>query len=180
MSDDLRLYVIGLGANLGDRRQSLRSAVVALTRAGQVIRLSDLYETAAVGPPQPDYLNAAVLLQSGLAPGALLTVLLEVEQQHGRERREKWGPRTLDLDLLCSPGLVHTGPGLTLPHPELERRAFALVPLLDVLPDARDARSGVSYLEQLSRLERDAVRRVETQASWTLGVGIGVAAGRTE
>jgi 2-amino-4-hydroxy-6-hydroxymethyldihydropteridine diphosphokinase len=180
MSDDLRLYVIGLGANLGDRRQSLRSAVVALGRAGQVVRLSDLYETAPVGPPQPDYLNAALLLQSGLGPGALLTALLEVEQQHGRARREKWGPRTLDLDLLCSPGLVHDGPQLTLPHPELERRAFALVPLLDVLPDARDARSGVRYEEQLSRLDRDAVRRVETAESWAPSAGVRVAAGRTE
>lgn len=180
MSDDLRLYVIGLGANLGDRRQSLRSAVVALAGAGELVRLSDLYETAPIGPPQPDYLNAAALLRSGLAPGALLTALLEVEQQHGRERRGKWGPRTLDLDLLCSPGLVHVEPALTLPHPELERRAFALVPLLDVLPDARDARSGVSYQEHLSRLDADAVRRVETQASWAPHAAVRVAAGRTE
>src|SRR5262245_2236701 len=139
MSDDLRLYVVGLGANLGERRATLQSAVRGLAGHGRVVRVSDLYETAAVGPPQPDYLNAAVLLETPLGPQGALSALLALEQAHGRERRERWGPRTLDLDLLCSPGLVLDEPGLALPHPELTRRAFALVPLLDVLPDGRDA-----------------------------------------
>lgn len=167
MSDDLRrFYVVGLGANLGDRRASLQSAVLALGASGGVLQLSDLYETAAIGPAQPDYLNAALLLESGLAPGALMTALLAVERRHGRERRERWGPRTLDLDLLCSPGLVCEEPGLTLPHPELTRRAFALVPLLDVLPDGCDARSGVGYREVLAGLDGRSVYRVETRSSW--------------
>ena len=167
MSDDLRRpYVVGLGANLGDRRATLQSAVLALGHRGSVLQLSDLYETVAVGPAQPDYLNAAVLLESGLAPGALMAALLALEHQHGRERRERWGPRTLDLDLLCCPGLVCEEAGLTLPHPELVHRAFALVPLLDVLPDGRDVRSGVSYRDLLAGLDGTSVRRVETRASW--------------
>jgi 2-amino-4-hydroxy-6-hydroxymethyldihydropteridine diphosphokinase len=180
MSDDLRSYVVGLGANLGDRRAALQSAVLALGAHGRVVQVSDLYETAAVGPPQPDYLNAAALLSSKLAPRALLGALLAIEKAHGRERRERWGPRTLDLDLLCSPGLVLSEPDLTLPHPELPRRAFALVPLLDVLPDARDARSGARYQSLLATLDTGSVRRVERRSAWLPNAVADEASGRTE
>src|ERR1041384_6029882 len=106
MSDNLRHYVIGLGANLGDRLITLRSAVDGLARSGTVRAVSHLYETEPVGPAQPDFLNAAVLLESNLAALALPEALLDLERAHGRERRERWGARTLDLDLLYSPGLV--------------------------------------------------------------------------
>jgi 2-amino-4-hydroxy-6-hydroxymethyldihydropteridine diphosphokinase len=164
-----RAYVVGLGANLGDRRQTLRSAMGGLAGSGTLLAVSDLYETAAVGPPQPDYLNAAVLLESVLTPGRLLLELLAVERAHGRVRAERWGPRTLDLDLLHSPGLVVVEPDLTLPHPELARRAFALLPLLDVLPDARDALSGAAYADIVRSLATDGVRRLETRDSWYPG-----------
>ena len=167
MSDVLRIrYVVGLGANLGDRIGTLRSAVLALDVHGRVQRLSHVYETPALGPPQPDYLNAAVLFEASLPPRALLDELLRIEQRHGRERRERWGPRTLDLDLLLSPGLTLEEPGLRLPHPELVRRPFALVPLLDVLPDARDEVSGASYTELLAKLDPTTLRRVEISESW--------------
>ncbi len=167
MSDDVRAsYVIGLGANLGDRLATLKSAVLALEPHGALLALSDLYESAAVGPPQPDYLNAAVLLESALTPQRLLGELLAVERAHGRERRERWGPRTLDLDLLDSPGLVLAEPGLTLPHPELLRRAFALAPLIDVAPEARDPRSGRRYADLALPLETQGVRRLETSTRW--------------
>jgi len=161
-----RTYVIGLGANLGDRAATLKSAVLALARQGQVHAVSDLYESAAVGPPQPDYLNAAVLLESRLGPGDLLRELLLIERAHGRERRERWGPRTLDLDLLHSPELVLSEPDLTLPHPELTQRAFALGPLVDVAPEARDPRSGARYRDALQALSDQSLRRVETSATW--------------
>jgi len=181
MSDVPRLlYVIGLGANLGDRLAMLRSAVVALGAHGRVTRVSSVYLTAAVGPPQPDYLNAAVLLQCGLSPRALLAELLEIERRHGRERRERWGPRTLDLDLLLSPGLSVEEPGLTVPHPELSRRAFALVPLLEVLPDARDEHSGAAYADVLRVLGRTSVRRFVASETWDPRVGALPAPGRTE
>jgi 2-amino-4-hydroxy-6-hydroxymethyldihydropteridine diphosphokinase len=167
MSDVLRSrYVIGLGANLGDRLGTLRSAVLALGAHGRVERLSHVYETPALGPPQPDYLNAAALFETSLPPEALLAELLRIEQRHGRERRERWGPRTLDLDLLVSPGLVLKEPGLCLPHPELGRRPFALVPLLDVLPDARDELSGASYADLLAGLAPTTLRRVASSESW--------------
>ena len=169
MSDDLRRYVIGLGANLGDRLLTLRAAVAGLAQHGTVLAVSDLYETDPIGPAQPDFLNAAVLLESDLGAVPLLQALLRLERAHGRERRERWGARTLDLDLLFSPDLVLSTPELTLPHPELTRRAFALVPLVDVAKDARDPSSGVSYEELLARLPRDGVRRFETSANWCSG-----------
>jgi 2-amino-4-hydroxy-6-hydroxymethyldihydropteridine diphosphokinase len=170
MSDDLRRYVVGLGANLGDRLATLKSAIGGLGQQGaQIVAVSDVYESAAVGPPQPDYLNAAALLDSSLPPLGLLQVLLAVERAHGRERRVRWGPRTLDLDLLFSPGLVVSTPELTVPHPELTRRAFALRPLLDVAGDARDPASGELYADVLSRLPGQSLRRVETSAAWRPG-----------
>ena len=169
MSDERRRYVIGLGANLGDRLSTLQSAIRALASCGEVLVVSDLYESAAFGPPQPDYLNAAALLESGFSPMELLEALLEIERQHGRERRERWGPRTLDLDVLYSPGLRLVTPGLTLPHPELRRRAFALKPLVDVLAEARDPSSNTLYAQVLAALQGQQLRRFETVANWCPG-----------
>ncbi len=169
MSDERRAYVIGLGANLGDRLPTLRSAVAALGHRGVVRAVSHLYETAAVGPPQPAYLNAAVLLESTLDPADLLQELLLIERDHGRERRERWGPRTLDLDLLYSPGLVLSSPSLMVPHPELTRRAFALAPLLDVAPDACEPGSGRRYAELLASLPGQEVRCLEERDAWCPG-----------
>jgi 2-amino-4-hydroxy-6-hydroxymethyldihydropteridine diphosphokinase len=154
-------YVIGLGANLGEKLVALRSALAGLGRLGRIVAVSGVYETAAVGPPQPDYLNAAVLLESTLEPSALLNELLAIERAHGRLRLERWGPRTLDLDLLWAGDVVLSTADLTLPHPELNRRPFALMPLLDVAPDARDPRSGHAYKESLSALDCRGVQRLE-------------------
>jgi 2-amino-4-hydroxy-6-hydroxymethyldihydropteridine diphosphokinase len=167
MTDAARSYVIGLGANLGERLQALESALAALGQVGAVRAISAIYETAALGPPQPDYLNAAVLLESALEPPSLLEELLAIERAHGRERLERWGPRTLDLDVLYAGDLVVDEPRLTVPHPELERRAFALMPLLDLVPEARDPRSGSSYAELLARLEVRDVRRLQTPPGWS-------------
>ncbi len=169
MSDERRLYVIGLGANLGDRLATLRSAVSRLKAVGRLRQVSALYETDAVGPPQPDFLNAAVLLDSALAPSALLGALLAIEQEHGRERRERWGPRTLDLDLLYSPEVVLAESDLTLPHPELSRRAFALAPLLDVSPDACEPGSGRRYSDVFGSLRAAGLRRLEASGAWCAG-----------
>lgn len=169
MPDDSRRYVIGLGANLGERLSTLRSAVAGLAQYGTVLAISRVYETDPVGPAQPDYLNAAVLLESPLSPEPLLDALLALERAHGRERRERWGARTLDLDLLFSPGLVLSTPKLTLPHPELTRRPFALVPLVDVAREARDPRSNTPYSELLAGLDARGVRSFETSANWCSG-----------
>lgn len=158
--------MIGLGANLGDCRATLRAAVEALGQVGTVRAVSSLYETEPVGPPQPSFFNAAVLLESVLTPNQLLEQLLGIERLHGRERRERWGPRTLDLDILHSPDLVLTEPALTLPHPELTKRAFALVPLLDVFPTAVDAATGTPYAVVLLSLSTTGLRLLETSPTW--------------
>jgi 2-amino-4-hydroxy-6-hydroxymethyldihydropteridine diphosphokinase len=151
--------VIGLGANLGDRAATLGAAVQALIHLGTFVAVSSVYETDPVGPPQPSFLNAAVRLRVALPPESLLVELLRIESAAGRERRERWGPRTLDLDILWIQGVVCQSPALTVPHPELCSRAFALVPLLDVAPEAADPTTGSAYRSVLAGLETASVRR---------------------
>lgn len=151
--------VVGLGSNLGDRIETLRRAVQAIGELGEVRAVSHLYETPPLGPPQPDFVNAAVRLHTALAPGELLGRLLEIERLAGRERRVRWGPRTLDLDILWIEGRRIVEPELVVPHAELQKRAFALLPLLDVAPDAVDPTTGTAYRECLSGVDVSRVRR---------------------
>jgi 2-amino-4-hydroxy-6-hydroxymethyldihydropteridine diphosphokinase len=146
--------VVGLGANLGDRLAAMRAAVRELGRTSAVLATSSVYETEPVGPAQPRFLNAAALLAWQGSPEELLRVLLDVEARLGRVRSERWGPRVIDLDLLWAEGVVVEGEQLTVPHPRLRERAFALVPLLDVAPDARDPRTGEAYEHVLGALAR--------------------------
>ena len=126
---------IGLGANLGDRMATLARAVELLAHEeGFALRaLSRAWETDAVGPPQPRYLNAVARVGSMLSPRATLKRLLEMEEKLGRVRREKWGPREIDLDLLFYGNSVASGP-IELPHPRLHERAFVLGPLREIAP----------------------------------------------
>jgi 2-amino-4-hydroxy-6-hydroxymethyldihydropteridine diphosphokinase len=129
--------VLGLGGNLGARRALLDCARTLLAaqpgvRLGAVSRL---YHTPPLGPPQPEYLNAALALDWVGSPRALLAITQHIETLLRRQRTQRWGPRTLDLDILFwAAGAVHE-PGLCVPHPELSRRAFALVPLAEVARD---------------------------------------------
>jgi len=126
-----RAYV-GLGANLGDREQSIRDAVAALPG---VVVVSTLRETNPVGViDQPKFLNGVAALETELQPQALLDLLLAVERRLGRERRERWGPRTIDLDLLLYGDEVIDEDGLTVPHPHLHERRFVLEPLAEIAP----------------------------------------------
>ena len=124
---------VGVGANLGDREETIRAAVAALPG---VVGVSQLRETDPVGVvDQPPFLNGAVALETELSPRELLDALLAVEREHGRERRERWGPRTIDLDLLLYGDATIDEQGLTVPHPRLHERRFALEPLLDLDPE---------------------------------------------
>jgi 2-amino-4-hydroxy-6-hydroxymethyldihydropteridine diphosphokinase len=130
---------IGLGANLGRPEAALRQAAVALGElpGTRLLALSRCYRTPAWGRlDQPDFVNAAALLDTRLPPQALLEALLEIERDAGRERGDdsRWGPRVLDLDLLLYAGRVIDRPGLRVPHPHLHERAFALVPLAEIAP----------------------------------------------
>jgi len=137
--------VVGLGANLGDRLATMRAALEALRDYARVAATSRVYATAPVGPPQPEYLNAAALVEWDDSAESLLDVLLAVEARLGRVRRERNGPRTIDLDVLWIEGLAIETERLTVPHPRLAERAFALVPMLDVVPDACEPRTGARY-----------------------------------
>jgi 2-amino-4-hydroxy-6-hydroxymethyldihydropteridine diphosphokinase len=129
---------VGLGANLGDREASLRRAVSLLgeVEGVRVTAVSSFRETDPVGYlDQPRFLNGAVAIETTLAPGDLLQALLAIERELGRRREgPRFGPRTVDLDLLVIEGVVHEEPGLTLPHPRLHERRFALEPLAELEP----------------------------------------------
>ncbi|GAB4148471.1 MAG: hypothetical protein Fur0046_26990 [Cyanobacteria bacterium J069] len=128
---------IALGSNLGDSVAIVESAIVAIaeTPGIQLIERSHLYKTAPVGPPQPDYINACVLVYTLLPPDTLLHTLLGIEQRFGRVRRERWGARLLDLDLLLYGNRRINTPTLQLPHPRMRDRAFVLWPLAEIAPD---------------------------------------------
>jgi 2-amino-4-hydroxy-6-hydroxymethyldihydropteridine diphosphokinase len=124
---------IGLGSNLGDRLDNLKRAVELMLEKGlAVMEASSVYETDPVGPPQPDFLNAAVAVDCDLPPAELVAVLKQVESEIGREQSERWGPRVIDLDLLLYGEESVSEPGVTVPHAELTNRAFALVPILEI------------------------------------------------
>ena len=144
-----RAYV-GVGANLGDRRATIDAAVALLEG---VVAVSDLRETDPVGvTDQPAFLNGAVAVETDLSPRELLETLLDVERRLGRQRRLRWGPRTIDLDLLLYGDETIDEPGLTVPHPRLHERRFALEPLVELDPELElPGRGRVSDL--LARLD---------------------------
>lgn len=153
---------IGLGANLGDRLAHMRRALTLLAAHDRlrVRAVSAVYESPAVGGPaeQGAYLNAVALVDSDLDPADLLGVLHVVEAACGRERHERWGPRTLDLDLLAVGATIRDGAALTLPHPRAHERAFVLAPWQDVAPAAElPGRGRIDAL--LAHLDRTTLRR---------------------
>jgi 2-amino-4-hydroxy-6-hydroxymethyldihydropteridine diphosphokinase len=129
---------LGLGSNLGDRLAHLQDGLDALgaTDRIEVLAVSDVYETAPVGgPDQDDFLNAVVEIETDLAPRALLAVALHVESLEARVRTVRWGPRTLDVDVLLYGDERVDEPDLQVPHPRIAERGFVLAPLHDVAPD---------------------------------------------
>ena len=165
LSERLLDSVVGLGANLGSPDVTLAWALGELRAVGEIVAISALYRTVPVGgPPQPDFLNAAVRLSfRGSAPGLLLH-LREIERGAGRRRRERWGPRTLDLDILWIKDLRLCTPRLEVPHPRLRQRAFALRPLVDVAREATDPADGALYRDVLDSFDPREVADLGT--SW--------------
>lgn len=132
---------LGIGANLGDREAALRRAVEGMP---DVVAVSPFYETEPVGGPprQPPYLNGVVELDTDLSPRELLEVARRLEAEAGRVRAERWGPRTLDVDVLLVGDLVVNDPDLVVPHPRMWERDFVLRPLRDLAPDLTPPISG--------------------------------------
>lgn len=129
--------VLSLGANLGDRAASLEAALAALSARVTVVAVSPYYATSPVGvTDQPEFLNVVALVDTSLSPVDLLALCQSLEGAAGRVRGERWGPRTLDVDVIAYDDVVSSDPSLTLPHPRAHERAFVLVPWLAVDPEA--------------------------------------------
>lgn len=153
---------VGVGSNLGDRLGHLEAAIDGLAAVSRVSGISSVYETAPVGgPDQGAFLNAVVLIATARTPCSLLRELLVIERARGRIRDTRWGPRTLDLDLILWERETISEPGLTVPHPRMLDRRFVLEPLLEVWPDARmpdgSAIAASSDAVEQQGLERAAV-----------------------
>jgi 2-amino-4-hydroxy-6-hydroxymethyldihydropteridine diphosphokinase len=161
VQEPVRRVVLALGSNLGDRLELLQGAVDALadTPGLRLLGVSPVYETDPVGgPDQPDYLNAVVVAEGQHSPRTLLERALAVENAFDRVREVRWGPRTLDVDVVAVGDLVVREPDLEVPHPRAAERAFVLVPWLDV--DAAAELPGAGAVAALvERLGRDGVRR---------------------
>jgi 2-amino-4-hydroxy-6-hydroxymethyldihydropteridine diphosphokinase len=154
----MTLAYIGLGSNVGDREANLRKAVERLKKADgiEVTRVSSIYETAPVGYlEQPDFLNAVIEIETTLSPPELLAVTKSIERDQKRLRQVRWGPRTIDLDILLYDDAEVEENGLRLPHPEVANRAFVLVPLAEIAPSRRlpGGRTVESLLADLGGIE---------------------------
>ena len=158
----MTLAYVALGSNLGEPRQQVLDAFIALADlpGTRVLQRSPLYRTPPWGVlDQPPFINAVAELETTLSPEALLQHLLAIEQRAGRVRAERNGPRTLDLDLLHVDGVCRDDRPLTLPHPRLAERAFVLLPLADVAPDLRLPGQG-SVAELLARVDPAGCERL--------------------
>jgi 2-amino-4-hydroxy-6-hydroxymethyldihydropteridine diphosphokinase len=153
---------IALGSNIGDSHTILSEAIdaIAQTPGIRLISQSSFYRTKAVGPPQPDYLNGCVLLQVEMIPELLLEILLKIENKFGRLRGERWGPRTLDLDILLYSDRIIETPKLQIPHPRMRERAFVLVPLAEIAPDWVDPVSGLTIKELMKDVDYQNINKV--------------------
>ena len=151
---------LGLGSNLGEREEFLRRAIERLTRlaALRLTGISSVYETEPVGRlDQPAFLNLVIRVQTELDPHDLLTLCQDVEAILGRVRRERWGPRVIDIDILLYGQESVAEPDLVIPHPEMGMRAFVLVPLVELEPEVRGP-GGESVTLALARLDASGVR----------------------
>jgi len=161
----MALAYIGLGSNLEDPLAQVMRAFGELAEIAQTALLerSAIYSSQAIGPEQPDYINAVALLDTHLKPLALLTALQAIEQAHQRLRIQHWGPRTLDLDLLLYGNQSINLERLTVPHPYLTQRSFVLYPLADITPNLH-LPDGTPLADLLSRCPADGLVRLPSLA----------------
>jgi 2-amino-4-hydroxy-6-hydroxymethyldihydropteridine diphosphokinase len=162
------LVYLSLGANVGDRVGHIREAIARLEMAGSVIAVSSLYETEPVEfTDQPWFLNCAVSMETAKTPAQLMATLLTIEQEMGRQRSQKKGPRSIDIDILLfiSDGsdTIVDSPELTIPHPAMQQRRFVLEPLAEIAPEAQHPALNKTVCELLAGLPAgQEVRRIPT------------------
>jgi 2-amino-4-hydroxy-6-hydroxymethyldihydropteridine diphosphokinase len=167
------LAYLSLGSNVGDREAQLREAIRRLGSVGRVLLVSPIYETEPVDfTAQPIFLNCVVALETSCTPAQLMQQLLAIEKEMGRERIHKKGPRTIDLDILLFGNEVVDTPGLTIPHPAMEKRRFVLQPLAEIAPQARHPLLGMTVRELLEDLPPgQSIRRWEDAGDKRLTTG---------
>lgn len=160
MSD---IAYLSLGSNIGDRENHLRDAISRLAEPGRVLAVSSFYETEPVEfADQAWFLNCAVKLETSRTPAQLLAEILDIEQQLGRQRIQKKGPRTIDIDILLFGDIVVDTRDLTIPHPAMAARRFVLEPLAEIAPEAQHPILRKNVRELLEQLPSgQAVRRIE-------------------
>ena len=166
------MAALGLGSNMGDRKTYLTRAIdgLAADRSIHVEAVSAIYETPPWGyTDQPAFLNAAVMIRTGLTPRNLLETILGIERALGRVRGELWGPRTIDIDILLYGDRTVDEPGLTIPHPRIQDRAFVLFPLADILPGATV--SGRTVQEWVDAIDAEGITRLEQSGSHPIPTG---------
>jgi 2-amino-4-hydroxy-6-hydroxymethyldihydropteridine diphosphokinase len=161
---------LGLGGNIGDPAASIAAALRALDGSEDIAveAVSSLYRTPPWGKTdQPDFLNAVAKISTSLSPPDLLARCLEVEHALKRVRRERWGPRVIDIDILCYGDLAYSGEGLEIPHPRLAERAFVLVPLAEIAPQLEIG--GTPLTELLEAVDRSKIEKLEGGRDWRRG-----------
>lgn len=143
----MHTYLIALGSNLGDRKYYIEQACLAITsQCGKVLRVAEALESKPIGTADQPFINTALILESKLEPEAVLASLLQIEKDLGRVRNQRWGNRTIDLDIIlwrtASESLVHQSETLTIPHPEALKRDFVLGPAAAIAPDWQHPNAG--------------------------------------
>lgn len=158
---------LGLGGNLGDPLAAMAAALMDLDEQDEirVVAVSSVYRTPPWGKTdQPDFLNAVACLDTALRPGELLQRCLQAESQLKRVRQERWGPRTIDIDILLFGQTLVDEPGLRIPHPRMMDRAFVLVPLAEIAPDFK--LEGMSVRARAAAIGQQGIERIDLPQSW--------------
>ena len=150
----MAVVFLGLGSNLGDREANIRTAIDRLNRSPviRVVKVSSLYESAPMGEPdQPDFLNAVAQVEADLEPADVMEEVIRIETEQGRTREHRWGPRTIDIDILLYDEVSIVTDGLTIPHPRMMERAFVMAPLAEIAPGLKlsDGRTACDVLKGL-------------------------------
>tara|TARA_Y100000748_G_scaffold108025_1_gene90428 strand:+ start:769 stop:1248 length:480 start_codon:yes stop_codon:yes gene_type:complete len=159
----MTIAYIGLGSNMNSPVKQIKSAITSIEEIiyTKIIGVSSLYKSKPVGPQnQDDYINAVIKIETKLVPHQLLECLHDIEEKHGRIRKEHWGPRILDLDILIFGNEIMVDEKLTIPHPEIENRSFVLAPLIEIDPDCIIPKKGLAS-DLLATIGKDNIVQIQ-------------------